>query len=58
MSIVPFLRDEAFDPKAVAILGAALDAAWDTVQKPGRLLAAEAQAATTRERLAKRIIIG
>jgi len=58
MSIVPFLRDEAFGPKAVAILGAALDAAWDTVQKSGSLLAAEAQAATTRERLAKRIIIG
>ena len=56
MSIVPFLKDKAFDPKAVAILGAALDAAWDTIQKSGSPLAAGDQAAITRERLARRII--
>lgn len=56
MSIVPFLREDAFDPKALAILAAAFDAAWETVQKSDSPLAGEAQATTTRERLAKRII--
>lgn len=56
MSITPFLRGAAFNPEAIAILGAAFDAAWDTVQKCGSPLADEAQAAITRERLAKRII--
>jgi hypothetical protein len=56
VSIIPFLKGNAFDPEAVAILGAAFDAAWDIVQKSGSPLADEAQAATTRERLAKRII--
>jgi hypothetical protein len=55
VSIIPFLRDHAFDPEAVAILGAAFDAAWDVVQKSGIPLA-NAQATTARERLAKRII--
>ena len=55
MSIIPFLRDHAFDPEAVAILGSAFDAAWDIVQKSGIPLA-NAQATTARERLAKRII--
>ena len=56
MSIIPFLRGDAFDPNAVAILGAAFDAAWVTLQKSGSPLASDAHAATTRERLAKRII--
>ena len=56
MSIVPFLRENAFDPKAIAILAAAFDAAWETVQKSGSPLASEAEAAATRERIAKRII--
>jgi hypothetical protein len=56
MSIVPFLREDAFDPTVVATLAAAFDAAWETVQKSGSPLADEAQATTTRERLAKRII--
>ena len=56
MSIIPFLRGAAFDPEAIAILGAAFDAVWDTVRKSGSPLADEAQAAITRERLAKRII--
>ena len=56
MSIIPFLqKDSSFDPEAVAILGAAFDAAWDIVQKSGIPLA-NAQATTARERLAKRII--
>ena len=56
MSIIPFLRDSSFDPEAVAILGAAFDAAWDALQKSGSPLAGDAKAVTTRERLAKRII--
>jgi hypothetical protein len=56
MSIVPFLGEGAFDPKTVAILGAAFDAAWDAVQKSGSLLGSKAQAPTTRERLAIRIV--
>ena len=54
MSIIPFLRDSSFDPEAVAILAAAFDAAWDALQKSGSPLASDAQAMTTRERLAKR----
>jgi hypothetical protein len=55
MSIVPFLRENAFDPTAIAILAAAFDAAWETVQKSGSPLASEAEATATRDRLAKRI---
>jgi hypothetical protein len=57
VSIIPFLqKDSSFDPEAVAILGAAFDAAWDALQKSGSPLKSDAQAMTTRERLAKRII--
>ena len=56
MSIIPFLQGNSFDPEAVAILGAAFDAAWDALQKSGSPLASDAQAMTARERLAKRII--
>jgi hypothetical protein len=56
VSIIPFLRGDAVDPNAVAILGAAFDAAWDTLRNSGSPLAGDAHAATTRERLAKRII--
>jgi hypothetical protein len=37
-------------------LAAAFDAAWETIQKSGSPLAGEAEATSTRERLAKRII--
>jgi len=37
-------------------LASAFDTAWDTVKKSGSLLAADDQAASTREVLAKRII--
>jgi hypothetical protein len=57
VSIIPFLqKHSSFDPEAVAILGAAFDAAWDALQKSGSALASDAQAMTTRERLAKRIV--
>ena len=56
MSIIPFLRDNSFDPEEVAILGAAFDAACCALQKSGSPLAGDAKAVTTRERLAKRII--
>jgi hypothetical protein len=56
VSIIPFLKGNAFDPEAVRILAAAFDAAWDIVRKTGGPLASDAQAMTARERLAKRII--
>ena len=56
MSIIPFLQGNSFDPEAVAILGAAFDAAWDALQKSGSPLVSDGHAMTARERLAKRII--
>ena len=56
MSIVPFLKGNAFDPEAVRILAAAFDSAWNIVRKTGGPLASDARAMTTRERLGKRII--
>lgn len=56
MSIIPFLEGASFDPETVALLASAFDAAWDTVRKSGSPLAGDAQAASTRERLAKKII--
>lgn len=47
---------DAFRSKGSRIFGAAFDAAWGAVEKSGNLLAGVAQAPTTRERLAKRII--
>jgi len=52
----PIFHDSAFDPATIKILVAALDAAWSTIQRSGSPLAAEDQAASTRERLAKRIV--
>jgi hypothetical protein len=56
MPIVLLLADTAFDPDTVALLASAFDTAWDTVKKSGSPLAADGQAASTRELLAKRII--
>jgi hypothetical protein len=56
MSIGSFLENSAFDPDTIAILAAAFETAWDTVRKSGSPLAADDQAASTRERLAKRIV--
>ena len=56
MSIASLLAETAFDPDTVALLASAFETAWDTVKKSGSPLAADDQAASTRELLAKRII--
>jgi len=56
MSIASLLAETAFDPDTVALLASAFDTAWNTVKKSGSPLAADDQAASTRELLAKRII--
>ena len=56
MPIASLLADAAFDPDTVALLASAFDTAWNTVKKSGSPLAADGQAAATRELLAKRII--
>jgi hypothetical protein len=50
------LANAAFDPDTTVLLASAFDTAWDTVKKSGSPLAADDQAASTREVLAKRII--
>ena len=56
MPIAGLLADTAFDSDTVALLSSAFDVAWDTLKKSGSPLAAEGQAAPTRELLAKLII--
>ena len=56
MPIASLLADAAFDPDTVALLASAFDTAWNTVKKSGSPIAADGQAASTRELLAKRII--
>ena len=56
MPIDALLADTAFDSDTTALLASAFDAAWDTVKKSSSPLAANDEAASTREVLAKRII--
>lgn len=56
MPIDKLLTNTAFDPDTITLLASAFDTAWDTVKKSGNPLAVDDQAASTRERLAKRII--
>lgn len=56
MPIYSLFTDAAFDSDTTTLLASAFDTAWDTVKKSGSPLAAESQAASTRELLAKRII--
>ena len=56
MLIDSLLANTAFDSDTTALLASAFDAAWDTVKKSSNPLAANDQAASTREVLAKRII--
>jgi hypothetical protein len=50
------LANTAFDPDTTALLASAFDTAWDTVKKSGSAFAADDQARSTRELLAKCII--
>jgi hypothetical protein len=56
MSIASLFAGTAFDPDTVALLASAFDTAWDTLKTSGSPLAADSQAASTRELLAKHII--
>ncbi|MEA2905432.1 MAG: hypothetical protein QOI12_2819 [Alphaproteobacteria bacterium] len=56
MSIASLLEKSAFDPDSVVILASAFETAWNTIKASGSPLAAEGQAQSTRELLAKRII--
>ena len=56
MPIDKLLANAAFEPDTVALLASAFDAAWDTVRKSGSPLAADGQAAATREAIARHII--
>ncbi len=57
MPIVPLLTSAGFfDPRATRILTAAFDTAWQMLKTSGSVLAADYQATSTRELLAKRII--
>jgi hypothetical protein len=56
MPIAQLLSQTAFDPDTIALLSSAFDTAWDTIKKSDSPLAADGQAASTRELLAKRVI--
>ena len=56
MPIASLLARAAFDPDTTALLASAFDTAWDTVKKTGGPLAADVQATSTRELLAKYIV--
>jgi hypothetical protein len=56
MPMVSLLSDAAFDSETTQLLGAAFEAAWEDVKTSGSALAEGAEAALTRELLAKRII--
>jgi hypothetical protein len=56
MPMDSLLANTAFDPNTTELLASAFDIAWDTVKKSGSALAADDQAMSTREVLAKRII--
>jgi hypothetical protein len=56
MPIAPLLANAGFDAEATRLLGSAFDAAWQAVKTSGSALADETHAASTRARLAKRVI--
>lgn len=56
MPIIPLFGAGSFDPETTDLLASALEVAWETVRKSGSPLAADGQASSTREILAKRII--
>ena len=56
MSLVPLFANSAFDPETINVVSTAFDTAWQVVSKSGSPLAADPQAASARDLLAKRII--
>ena len=51
-----FQPDAAFDPETIEVLAAALDNAWETIEKSGSRFARPAYSRAMREVIAKRII--
>jgi hypothetical protein len=56
MPIASLLAKSAFDPDTTALLASAFDTTWNRLKKSGNPLAADSEAASTREVLAKYII--
>jgi hypothetical protein len=56
MPIDSLLGNGAFDPETASLLASAFESAWETVKKSGSPLAADGQALSMREILARRII--
>jgi hypothetical protein len=56
MQVISLLKKGAFNPETTSLLASAFETAWETVKKSGSPLAADDQALSTREILAKRII--
>jgi hypothetical protein len=57
MSTALLFANAAFDSETTAILASAFDTAWEAVRISGGPLAEDGNASSTRERLAKRIIV-
>jgi hypothetical protein len=56
MPILRLLKTAAFYPKETKIFASAFDTAWNVLRRSGSTLAANDQAAMTREMLAKQIV--
>ena len=55
-AVVPFLSQSAFEPEVIAILVAAFEAAWASVEASGSALASPRYKRVAKEIMAKRII--
>jgi hypothetical protein len=55
-SILPYARNEAFDPEATHAMSIAFDGAWQALSETGHIATAPFKAETTRARLAKVIL--
>ena len=56
MTIAPLLAESAFDPEVIAVLAAAFEDAWASIEKSGSSLASPRYKRVAQEILAKRII--
>ncbi len=56
MSIIPLLKQSAFEPETIEILVAAFEAAWQKVEQSGSKLASPRYKRAAQELIAKRII--
>lgn len=55
-SILPYSRNESFDPETIRVMSLAFDAAWKELLDMGHSSTARYKANATREALAKRVI--